>query len=502
MGLLLVTITLTTVIWLYFRYNPLTHGSWFMFRRFVNWFPLGMSYAFLYMARYNINASQKALAMDNRSFGMIFAAGATTYALSLVFNGPIVDKIGGKRGILISTLGAAAANIVLGVLTYIWLKDKPAVNMALIFAVFYSLNMYFQSFGAVSIIKIKAYWFHVRERGMFGAIFGTLISLGVYVAFDWGQAIVDSAAVSPKHPDMLHSIFQYLFNIEAGSVAAVWLVYFIPAALLVLWGVTDFFLITDTPAEAGLEDFDTHDASSGEMDREFSIVDLLKRVFLNPIMLMIALVEFCNGVVRNGVVVWYKPFVEQVPQAQAGSAFFHDHWGLLLFLSGISGGFLGGHISDKYFQSRRGPPTAMSGALLVGFLALLAVSLFTSAVGVGISAVAISLLTISITALMSGTAAADFGGRKATATAAGVTDAFVYLGAAVQSFTMASVIKFGWIYWPLFLVPFAAGALLIAWRMWNHLPDATRRYLLTVEKVDIVVEQVEQTATLEIEEVT
>ena len=39
-------------------------------------------------------------------------------------------------------------------------------------------------------LKVKAYWFHVRERGVFGAIFGTLISFGVYFAFDWGQAIV------------------------------------------------------------------------------------------------------------------------------------------------------------------------------------------------------------------------------------------------------------------------------------------------------------------------
>jgi MFS transporter, OPA family, glycerol-3-phosphate transporter len=44
--------------------------------------------------------------------------------------------------------------------------------------------MYFQSYGAVSIIKVKSYWFHVRERGMFGAIFGTQISIGIYFAFD------------------------------------------------------------------------------------------------------------------------------------------------------------------------------------------------------------------------------------------------------------------------------------------------------------------------------
>ena len=30
----------------------------------------------------------------------------------------------------------------------------------------------------MSIIKVKAYWFHVRERGVLGAIFGTFISAG------------------------------------------------------------------------------------------------------------------------------------------------------------------------------------------------------------------------------------------------------------------------------------------------------------------------------------
>jgi sugar phosphate permease len=51
----LVGICLTVIIWLYFYNNPLGHGRWFMVRRFINWFPLGMPYAFLYMGRYNLN---------------------------------------------------------------------------------------------------------------------------------------------------------------------------------------------------------------------------------------------------------------------------------------------------------------------------------------------------------------------------------------------------------------------------------------------------------------
>src|SRR6478736_6229486 len=187
MSLSIVFICLALVVGIYFYNNPLKHGPWFLSRRFINWFPLGMTYAFLYMGRYNLTVAKNALGslMSNEDFGLIFAAGTITYAFSFLINGPLVDKIGGKKGILIAALGAAAANVALGVIT--WLVP--------IFSVTYALNMYFQSYGAVSIIKVMAYWFHVRERGVFGAIFGTLISLGVYLAFDWGRAIVVASRV-------------------------------------------------------------------------------------------------------------------------------------------------------------------------------------------------------------------------------------------------------------------------------------------------------------------
>src|SRR5271169_4682212 len=98
-----------TVIAFYFLSNPLRHSGWFTIRRFINWFPLGMTYSFLYMGRYNLNVSKNALGslMSNRDFGLIFAAGTLTYAFSFVINGPLVDKIGGKKGIIIAALGAA-----------------------------------------------------------------------------------------------------------------------------------------------------------------------------------------------------------------------------------------------------------------------------------------------------------------------------------------------------------------------------------------------------------
>lgn len=483
MAFALVSVTLLLVIFLYFKSNPLAHPSKFMIRRFLNWFPLGMSYAFLYMARYNLNVAKNALgtAMTVEDFGLIIGVGSWVYALSLLVNGPLVDKIGGKRGIVISTMGAAFANIGMGIVMYLFMNHELTGNIATYFMVLYSLNMFFQSYGAVSIIKVKAYWFHVRERGLFGAIFGTLISLGVYFALDWGQAIAEaSKAAVVAEPGVLQSLFHLLFGSGSGAgVDAIWLVFYVPAAVLIGWALLDIWLIRDMPSQAGFQDFDTHDASSGEMHLEFTMFGLLKRVLSNPVIMTVAFIEFTTGVLRNGTMQWYFAFAKDV--AQPGAEFFLGHWGLILCITGIIGGFLGGHISDKYFHSRRAPPVAIASVLMVIFTAVLAATLLSSPVVVGLCAVLICFLSISVHSLMSGTAAADFGGRKATATASGITDAFVYLGTGLQSVSIGKVLvpHMGWTGWPLFMIPFAFLGVYLSVRMWHALPDATRKYLAT-----------------------
>ncbi len=478
----LVGVCLAVTIALYFYNNPLNHSRWFMMRRFINWFPLGMTYAFLYMGRYNLNVAKNALGtlMTNRDFGLIFAAGTWTYALSFLVNGPLVDKIGGKRGIIIAAVGASAANIMLGVLTYLVATHQLKINMVVTFSVIYALNMYFQSYGAVSIIKVKAYWFHVRERGVFGAIFGTLISFGVYFAFDWGQAIVEMTKANPQGElGWFHRFIQQTFALKSQSVDATWAVFFIPAAILVVWALLDWWLIRDTPEEASFAAFDTHDASSGQMHIEFTPLELLKRVFTSRLMLLLAVVELTSGVLRNGIYQWYPIFAKQVNQP--GAEFFSKHWGFLLCIFGIIGGFIGGLVSDKTFQSRRGPPAAMLCAFMFLMTILMAVNLFSSPVLVGWGAVMIAMAVIGVTSLISGTAATDFGGRKATATSSGIIDGCAYLGTGIQSFGLGFLTGHSWYWWPIFLAPFALIGCVIALKIWNELPAATRKYIAEVE---------------------
>src|SRR5881396_2430096 len=130
MYLSLVGLCLATIVALYFYNNPMHHSRWFLVRRFINWFPLGMTYAFLYMGRYNLNVSKNALGslMSTKDFGTIVFVGTLVYGVSFLVNGPIVDKIGGRKGIMIAAIGASLANIVMGVLTYLMLTNKLGVK--------------------------------------------------------------------------------------------------------------------------------------------------------------------------------------------------------------------------------------------------------------------------------------------------------------------------------------------------------------------------------------
>ena len=425
----------------------LGHSRGFLRRRFLNWFPVGLSYAFLYMGRYNLTVCKNALGsqvMSKEDFGTIFSVGTVVYGVSFLINGPLTDKWGGRRTILIATVGAALANLAMGVV--LWTGRRH--DLVSVFVPLYAVNMYFQSFGAVSIVKVNSAWFHVRERGTFGGVFGILISLGIYFAFDWGQLIVD------------HAPLPWLF--------------FVPTIALLTLAAADFFLVRDTPGQAGQTDFDTADASSGDDGPALSAIEVGKRMFKNPVIMTIACVEFFSGFLRNAIMHWYPIFAKEIGVAK--TAFVPQHWGMMTCGAGILGAVFAGVLSDRIFQSRRGPVSAvLYGAMLLGTCAMFAV---LGSPVLGGLVVLMSLCIIGVHGMLSGTASMDFGGKRNVGVAVGIIDGFVYLGTALESFILGKVLPTGdaardpshWWAWPLVMAPAALAGFLLATRVWNAKP--------------------------------
>lgn len=421
------------------------HSAAFRARRIRNWLPVGMLYAFLYMGRYNLTVAKGAFGdlMTNANFATIFGVGTAVYGASFVINGPLTDRIGGKKAVLIGATGSLLANAAMG---WVTLQGETS-DLVLTFSVLYGINMYFQSFGAVSIVKINAPWFHVRERGVFGAIFGILISLGIYFAFDVGGMIVKK------------------FSLE-------W-VFFTPSVLLGLIGVIVLFAVKNTPGEAGVGDFDTEDASSGDDGPQLPAVAVFKMMLTNSVVMTIAAIEFCSGFLRQAIMQWYTIYAKAIGQTDS---FVLENWGMLLCCAGIMGGVFAGTISDHVFNSRRGPVAAtLYGFMLAG--AALMVFLIGSA-ALPWTIVFMSMCIIGVHGMLSGTASMDFGGRKNVGVAVGIIDGFVYAGTAVMSFTYGKILPDGeaasapdnWLAWPVAMVPVALVGLLLATRVWNAKP--------------------------------
>jgi len=434
-------------------------------RRFLNWFPLGLTYAFLYWGRYNLTVAKSALGdlMTNEDFGLIFGAGTVVYAFSFLVNGPLTDRIGGKKAILIAAGGTATMNFVMGLMlqSILTAPDAASAKLTGLYSVLYAANMYFQSFGAVAIVKVNASWFHVRERGGFGGIFGMMISMGLFFAFDVSGRVLRLAE-----------------GMGPGGMQAKWWVFYAPALVLGIMFFVEIFLLKDRPGQAGHADFDTGDASSGEDDKPIPLKVLLPRILTHPVIFTVALIEFCTGVLRNGTMHWVdiymKTGADKGGLGLAPDHFLRSNWGLILMIAGIVGGNVAGWVSDKVFQSRRAP--AAGGLYFVLFMA--GIGLYFSLKtpwALGVMAFLMQTAVIGTHGLLSGTATMDFGGRKAAGTAVGMIDGFVYLGTALQSVSLGYLTTKSWALWPPFLVPFALVGFLLCRRIWHAVPTAAKR---------------------------
>jgi OPA family glycerol-3-phosphate transporter-like MFS transporter len=433
----------------------LGHSIAFRRRRLLNWLPLGLTYSFLYFGRYNIKQFQ-GIGLTEAEYGTVFGVGSAIYGISFLLNGPLTDRWGGRTTILISAAGSGLANLWMGYMAMT--GDTLGMPTVTAFSAAFALNMYFQSFGAVSIVKVNAAWFHLRERGTFGGIFGILISLGLYFAYDVGKRITD------------------VFAIE-------WL-FFIPAGILFLFFVLSYLLVHNSPSDTGHEDFDLGDATN-EGER-LTVVQVFVKLLTNPVIVTIAIIELCSGFLRQAILQWGVDFGRGL---QLGDTFVFQNWGMVSCVAGITGGMFAGAISDHLFQSRRSPVSGVLYGIMLGG-SILIVPMLAAPAGIGWVVAFMSMAIIGVHGMLTATASADFAGKKNTGMAVGVIDGFVYIGSTIQSFVYGATLPASkirdaqgclvpnpgaadvdnWRVWPYAMIPVALVGFLLTLRIWNARP--------------------------------
>ena len=455
---------------------PLTLTPEFRRQRVINWMSLGVLYAFFYMTRYNYTAVAPVLAdllgWKNTELGVFETMMPLVYGLSVVLNGPFADRIGGRRAFLFGAVGVALMNLLFGLASLslaapaIWegsgiarhvvvpatLKFGMSGGMLLtLMAIVWGINGYFQSFGALSIVKVNAQWFHVRERGTFSGIFGVLIRMGLLLAF---QGVPLILLVLP---------WQYAF--------------WIPGACVAVLFVVNYFFMYNSPKEAGLGDFDTGDEVEDDESKPASLRFVLGKVFASRVTWMIAVGSMMIGFVRRSVVdAWWPKYFVDFHGADAGAfATFLPYmiatWGIAL--AGIAGGFAFGITSDRTFGGRRAPVITFGFIGMAAILALFGVSDLLD-LGPVVAACCLVLLSFCVNGahgMIGGAASMDFGGKRAAATAAGLFDGMQYLAGAFVGIGVGYITtNWGWEAWHWTPIPFAIFGAIVMSRLWNVMP--------------------------------
>lgn len=400
------------------------HSTAFRFRRFLNWFPLGLTYAAMYMGRENFGVVKGLIGnlyhLDKVQMGVVATVGFWTYGLAVALNGPLADRIGGRRAILVGSLGAGIMNFVIGMMFFSQSTSRLLVSMSLMWA----FNMYFQSYGALSVVKVNSTWFHVKERGIFGGIFGMMISSGYFLAVTVGSVIL-------AHMNW-------------------WMIWFIPSMAMVVMFLVDWLLVRNRPSHAGYDDFDTGDGSNAHHaeDTPLPLRELMSKVFHNPVIVRLIMAEFCTGFVRMGLMLYFTEYLLEV-YGLSNKMPLYKWTGIGFWMGGLFGGLLCGVLSDKFFDSRR-PPVAFIYYMVQIVLLCLLGAAFGRGTSWGpvwaiVNVALMGMFVFGVHGMLSGTASMDFGGRKAAATVAGTLDGVQYLGAGLTGFGLGWVIKHhGW----------------------------------------------------------
>ncbi|KAG9395939.1 Major facilitator superfamily [Carpediemonas membranifera] len=400
--------------------NVMGHKRKFIFFRTFNWLTMGMSYACLFFARYNWSAINiapvhAALDISKSQYGTIITAGLWSYALAAIVNGSVVDKIGVRKGIMIGCFGSGALNVIIGIMFFFHPKGPYWLPL---YWVLVSINNIFQSFGSLAIVKIGAYWYHVRERGVYSGCFGVIVGFGFFLAFNVNQMI---SAYIP---------WQWCF--------------IIPGAANLVMATADYFIVRATPEDAGFPAIEEVDAKTGEKVHHEatgqSFVVSLKHVVTQKIFLVLAPLEFCLGWCRDGVLTWYTGMMLDVFNINKSSAQLQLASGIVT-IGAMFGSLGAGVISDTLFKSRR-PPVAfifMAGLIVSIFLIMICPEVWIMAFLVGISSIFFS----AVHGITLSTCAMDFAGSGSTGLAVGLLDGIQKFGSGFQAIILPEIIKYG-----------------------------------------------------------
>jgi sugar phosphate permease len=353
-------------------------------------FTLIVGYAAFYLCRANVEAAFPILKQDfgfsKTQLGLLSSVPIAAYAVGKILMGTLGDVIGGKRLIVLATVGSVAATFAFGA--------SGALGAFIVCA---SANRFFQSGGWSGAVHVIARRFEPARHGLVMGVMSTSYELGNVVALLLCSAIT--------------------------RVLSGWRPLFVVNPLLL--GAVGLFVVLALPAGGPPPDAQqTAETLDHDEPRLWGILISLAR---RPAFWIAVALSVLLTFLRIGFLTWTPMYLYEVSHsadisgAIAKAAFFSS--------AGVLAALSIGALSDRFGPGRRAPLMAGSLAVVVALVLVLAHGNVRSPLPAALIIGGIGFFLLGPYSLLAGALALDVSGKRGAATAAGIIDGAGYLSA-------------------------------------------------------------------------
>jgi sugar phosphate permease len=345
--------------------------------------------------------------------GLVASAGVVAYALGKFGLGALADLWGGRRNFLIGMAGSILFTILFAVS-----GGLPLFTLAWI------CNRLFQAAGWPGMVRISSRWFSYTTYGSVMAVLSLSFLFGD-AACRWLMSQLLAHGVGWRG------------------------VFFTAACSLGILLVADLIFLRETPEERGLPAPEANPLNlygpddAGGRERHPGLIAILSPLLTSFPFWLVCFLSLGTTLLRETFNLWTPTyFVQYVglssSQAASRSALFPLFGGIAVLVAGI--------LSDKLGLSGRNLVLVIGMALSTVCLFLLAhtpdhASQWTPVILVAL----VGFLLLGPYSYLAGAMSLDFGGKRGSATAAGIIDGAGYLAGYLSGDTVARItVTFGW----------------------------------------------------------
>lgn len=306
---------------------------------------LMIGYALFYFVRKNLSmaipAMEAELGLSKVQLGIFMTLNGVIYGASRFVNGMLVDRFSRRKIMSLGLLLSCIVNFIIafspkinGFMHLLDSEGKATMGLVYLIGSLWLVNGYLQGMGVPPCVSLLSHWVRPRELPTKQAIWNTSHSIGAGLVL------------------LLCGFLLKHFGYSAWNLC-----FIVPAAIALVGVPVIFFGVKDEPSQVGLPPVDKMDDGEGKPEAEEKPLSkalqnriMLKMVFANPILWIIALANFCMNVIRGTILDWGGTFLVQdkgLEISMAGTVM-----GSCELIGGILGMLVSGWVTDRFFAHK------------------------------------------------------------------------------------------------------------------------------------------------------